>query len=630
MNLFRTPFPSFSAFALIFAATAAFSQAQCSLNPANRTVTICTPANGSTVPTTFHVNAGVTDTVPVDYMQVYVNDQLYLTQFHNYIDGMITVPVGQGERLVVQAHDAQNYFSKTQFTINVQQQAPPPPPSGVNYTTWKNDNQRTGLQANETTLAPSNVNSSNFGIKFTAIMDGDVWPQPLYMSAVHINGNAHDVVFAGTSKDSVYAIDANSGAILWRVSLLPPGATPVNGNIVHSSIPEIGVVGTPVIDPNTGTLYAVTETAENSGHTYVHRLHALNITNGAEKFGGPVAINASGFDSKQHLQRPGLLLANGNVYIAFGGNQDVEPYHGWIFAYNAGSLGQLAVWNSTPGGEEGAVWQSAAAIGADSNGELYVATGNGDWNGTTQFGQSAVHLTSSLHVVDYFTPYLWQSQNEDDKDLGSGSPLIIPDQNGNHPHELIGCSKLNYIYVLDRDHMGHNGGNRDNVIQEIYGQVGGNSGIQSDDKCFMTPAYWNHNLYFIGNNDSLKMFTLNEGSGSAEHHTCLQRHFHLQLPRRPTRRLRQRKQQRHRLGDRLDHQDPARLQRQQRRQRPLRQPLYGRRRHQIHRAHRRRRTRLRRPQRKGARLRPHSAAARLHSTHQPRRQRLRTPRRPYL
>lgn len=495
---------------IVLAATAAFAQPDCQLNPANRTVTICEPGNGDTVAATFHVNGGVTDTFPITYMQVYVNDQLYLTQFQNFIDGDITVPTGQNERLVMQARDSQGVFSKTTIIINVGQQ---PPPQGLNYVTWKNDNQRTGLQSKETILNPSNVNGSSFGIKFSTGVDGDVWPQPLYMSAVNIGGKPHDVVFVGTSKDSVYALDANSGAVLWRVSLLPPGATPVDGHKVHSSVPEIGIVGTPVIDPATGTLYAVTETAENNGTAYFHRLHALNVTNGAEKFGGPVVLRASGLDSEQQLQRPGLLLENGNVYIALGGNEDIDPYHGWVFSFRASTLGLQDVWNSTPGGKEGSVWQGAAGIAADKNGELYLATANGDWNGTTLFGQSAVHLSPSLNVVDYFTPFDWFNQNRGDKDLGSGGPVIIPDQNGNHPHEIVGCSKLNWVYVLDRDHMGHNGGNQDNIIQKITGQVGGNSGLQAGDKCFSNPAFWNHNLYFIGNNDSVKMFTLNESTG---------------------------------------------------------------------------------------------------------------------
>lgn len=228
------------------------------------------------------------------------------------------MPPGKGERLVVQARDSQNFFSQTTVLINVG-----PPPPALNYLTWKNNNQRTGLQAKETLLTPSNVNGSSFGVKFGTSVDGNVWPQPLYMSGVRVNGNVHDIVLVGTSKDSFYALDANSGAVLWRASLLPSGATPVDGNKVHSSIPEIGVVGTPVIDPTTGTIYAVTETNENNGSAYVHRLHALSMTNGAEKFGGPVVMNASGFDSKQHLQRPGLLLSNGNVYVA--GNEDVDP-----------------------------------------------------------------------------------------------------------------------------------------------------------------------------------------------------------------------------------------------------------------------------------------------------------------
>jgi hypothetical protein len=389
----------------------------------------------------------------------------------------------------------------------------------LNYTTWKNDNLRTGQQLGETVLTPSNVNSTHFGIKFSESVDGYVFAQPLYLSKLSIAGGTHNVVFVATEHDSVYAFDADTGgAALWFKNLIPSGASTVSQAFVGSTIyPQIGITGTPVIDPSAGTIYLVTETLESSN--VVFRLHALDVTNGNERPSSPVVISASGFQPKEQLQRAGLLLANGNVYIAFGSQGDNLPYHGWIFAYSAGSLAQIAVWNSTSTGSGAAIWMAGAGISADSSGNLYVMTGNGfsdtDYNGSTNWAQSFVKLSPTLTVLDHFTPYNWSALSKVDSDLGSGGVLLVPDQTGSFPHEIIGCGKPTTIWALNRDKMGglESAANSGQAIQEVNGAVGGGAGTQSADHCFMTPAFWQQNLYFIGNNDVMKAFHLDPASG---------------------------------------------------------------------------------------------------------------------
>jgi hypothetical protein len=404
--------------------------------------------------------------------------------------------------------------SGTSITATATDNVTAPPPTNLNYTTWKNDNLRTGQQPNETTLTPSNVNSSTFGVLFSVTTDGMAYAQPLYMSGLTVNGSKHNVVFVATEHDSVYAFDADtSGSALWKTSFLINGATTVPpGNVGSTISTEVGITGTPVIDPSTGTLFVCAETLESG--TYVHRLHALDVTTGKEKFGGPVVISASAFTAKTQLQRPGLAFANGNVYITFGSQGDNGTYHGFVIAYSATTLKQVAVWNDTPSGSEGGIWMGGAAPAVDSNGDVYVSIGNGSFNKTTQFGMSVVKLSPSLSVLDYFAPYNEATQSKSDKDVGSGGVLAVPDQSGAVPHELIACGKLPQIYVLNRDNMGHQGASSDSqIVQEPSNIVGGTSGRQAGDHCFMTAAYWNGYLYFAGNNDVLKQFTLDPSTG---------------------------------------------------------------------------------------------------------------------
>src|SRR5438309_987557 len=271
-------------------------------------------------------------------------------------------------------------------------------PQGV--FTYHNDLARTGQNLNETILTPGNVNSTTFGKRFADPVDGQVYAQPLYVANVAIpSQGTHNVVYVATENDTVYAFDADvQGPPLWQTSLLVNGGTAVPSADVNCSdlVPVIGVTGTPVIDPITNTLYIVAKTKEGLVATpsYVQRLHALDITTGAEKFGGPVAIAATvpgtgyggdgsaiTFDPFRQLNRAGLALVNGVVYIGFGAHCDGDPYHGWLFGYDAGTLTQVGVFATTPNGNRGGLWQAGGSIAVDSSAALYFMTGNGTFDG---------------------------------------------------------------------------------------------------------------------------------------------------------------------------------------------------------------------------------------------------------
>jgi len=378
---------------------------------------------------------------------------------------------------------------------------------------WRNNQGGTGLQFNELLLTPSNVNSSSFGQVWSAAVDGGVWAQPLYVNALTVNGAPHNVLYVATDNDSVYALDADTGAQLWHVSLLPAGATAVAGSLVDdTNIPSIGVLGTPAIDKS--TLYVVAETAEQNGTSFVHRLHALSLVTGAEKLGGPVLISDPNLQPAHKLQRPGLTVANGTVYVAMGSLGDKQPYHGLLFGFNETTLAQTGVWNSTPTGDSGGIWQAGGAPSVDSAGNVYVITGNGYADGVNNFGESAVKLSPSLQVLDFFSPYNAASLTASDLDLGSASVPVMPDQNGPYPHVLIFCGKSPNLYVVNRDSMGHMGSTSDNIIQELTNAVGGSATARLAGKpCFTSPSAWGNNVYFAGNGDVLKQFTLDQTTG---------------------------------------------------------------------------------------------------------------------
>jgi hypothetical protein len=391
--------------------------------------------------------------------------------------------------------------------------------------TYRNDNARTGQNLNESTLTPANVNSTQFGKLFSYPVDGAMYAQPLYVESVDIPGQGvHNIVYVATEHDSVYAFDADgkTSAPLWHMSFINPAAG-INSvsaaSVSDDAFPggEIGITSTPVIDPAGGTIYVVSYTSELG--VYVYRLHALDLASGVEKFGGPVIIEASvpgtGEESNSqgqvplvpmtHLQRPGLLLLNGVVYIGFGSHADNPPWHGWLLAYNATTLQQVATFNTTPNGSAGAIWESGSAPAADANGNIYVATSNGTFDasaGGLDYGDSVLKLNpGTLTILDWFSPFNTDYLAANDVDLGSGGTMLLPDQPGPHPHLLVVAGKEGRIYLNNRDNLGHFSSVSDQVVQELESAILPNN--------LSTPAYWQGRVYYASQNDNLKMFRMN-------------------------------------------------------------------------------------------------------------------------
>ena len=388
----------------------------------------------------------------------------------------------------------------------------------VSVVTAQNDNGRTAANLSESTLTTSNVNVNQFGKIFARSVDGFIYAQPLYLPNLTIGGGVHNVVYVATMNNSVYAFDAddpNASTPLWQVSLgpaVPATATYLPNDQTGGLAPQSGILSTPVIDPSSGTLYAVALVLQSGAPVY--QLHAIDLLTGAEKANSPVTIQGSipgtgpdsqggviTFDPHQHLQRTGLLLTNGKIYFGFASYSDLDPYHGWIFGYNASTLQQTAIQNLAPGGR-GGVWQSGGGLSADANGFIYACTGNGTWDGVTNFGESCVKMDPSqgLAVTDYFTPYNYDPLNASDSDLGSGRPLLISGTN-----YLVTGGKQSLDYVLDRNNLGQISVGDTNVVQRL----------NADGRLFSGMAYWDNPtspfLYLWGSNDKLKAYRLTGG-----------------------------------------------------------------------------------------------------------------------
>jgi hypothetical protein len=420
--------------------------------------------------------------------------------------GLYTAPQSAGSCTVTAtASSGTAYTAKANVTVSI-----------INYTTFLGNNARTGAQIQERVLTPANVNSTTFGLAWSMALDGGIWTQPLYLNALTVNGAPHNVVFETTAQDSVYAIDADNGALLWKRSFLSAGVTAVAGASINSSMNPVGIVGTPVIDAAAKTMYVVAMTAESNNTVFIHRLHAIDVTTGQERLNSPVGFSAPGFADYKQMQRTALLLANGRVYVAFGGIRDSPPYQGFVFAFNTGTLSQAAVFSDDPtAANGGGIWMSGTGPSADASGNIYVTSGNGDSDGFRNFGQSAVKLSPDLAVLDYFTPYDHAAQSSSDADLGGGGVLIVPDQtSGPYLHELIVCGKPTPIYVLNRDNLGKMGTTSDNIIQRLDGVIGQTGSFRdSGMPCFSTPSFWQQNVYIVANHDVMKRFTLNPTTG---------------------------------------------------------------------------------------------------------------------
>ena len=397
------------------------------------------------------------------------------------------------------------------------------PPPGVDVTTHHNDLSRTGQNLNEVMLTPANVKSATFGkIGFFAV-DGLVDAQPLYLSNVTIPGKGtHDVLYVVTENDSAYAFDATTGEVFWQVSALLAGETFSDNRSCDQVIPNIGITSTPVIDRTHGAIYLVAMSKDASGK-YHQRLHALDLTSGAELFGGPATIqatypgtgpNSTGsnvvFDPGQYKERAALLLLNGVVYTAWASHCDFDPYNGWIMGFSASTLAMTTVLNITPNGTEGAIWMSGAGPAVDSTGNIYLLDANGTFDTSLDsrgfpshgdFGNAFLKLsaTGGLAVADYFEMVNQDFENTHDQDLGSGGALLIldlTDNSGAIRHLAVGAGKDANMYVVNRDSMGKFNPAGGNAYQEIDG-IG---------QVFSSPAYFNNTVYFGPVGTSMKAF----------------------------------------------------------------------------------------------------------------------------
>jgi len=414
--------------------------------------------------------------------------------------------------------------------------------------TYHNDKARTGANSREFALMAATVTTATFGKLFSCAVDGAVYAQPLWVRGLSIAGRIHNVIFVATQHDSVYAFDADASPCItyWHAHLLDAlhggtgGEKPVIWNDVGNVgfrcfgdiYPEVGVTGTPVIDPATNTIYVVSASeipGPDSGncafppYPFFHRLHALDLVTGNERPNAPVTIAASSpgvggtvtFTSQYHHNRSGLALANNTVYVAFAAHEDQGPYHGWLIAYNAADLTQPpSIFNTTPNGGSGGIWASGGAPAIDNAGDVYVTTGNGLFDAlplpsSYDYGDSILRVHPflgitpngvNLGVAGYFTPDDQAFLEKVDGDLGSGSAVLLPDQtSGAGPkHLLAQTGKEGLVYLVDRDNMGQfNASNNDQIVQSFIGPPNGLWGA---------PAWWQNNVYFGGQYDSIRQF----------------------------------------------------------------------------------------------------------------------------
>jgi PQQ enzyme repeat len=415
---------------------------------------------------------------------------------------------------------------------------PPPPPPSSSHTdvvTYKNDVARTGQNLTETVLTPANVNSAGFGkLRFLGT-DGPVDAQPLYLSALSVAGAAHNVVFVATENATVYAFDSDNGAVLWQQSLLGSGEKPSDDRNCSQVTPTIGVTSTPVIDRNAGAhgiIYLVAMSIDAS-QAYHQRLHALDVTTGAEQLSGPVEIAAvypaagggsNTFDPGAYAERAALLLLNGVIYTTWTSHCDAAPYTGWVIAYNSSTLGQTAVLNVAANSAGGgpSIWMAGGGPAADTAGNVYLLTANGafettlDANGFPNqgdYGNSFLKLTlsgSTLGVADYFTMYNEVAESSGDADLGSGGIMLLPDladSGGTTRHLAVGAGKDTHLYVVNRDSMGKFNPTSNQIWQELQGAL--------PDGIWSTPAWFNGSVYYGAVNSPLRAFSVSNAMLSA-------------------------------------------------------------------------------------------------------------------
>ena len=490
-----------------------------SAQPASQTVTVGLTATFSVV---------ATGTAPLTYQWQKNNADISSANSAKYTTPA-TVSGDSGATFRVKVTNAVTTITSNPATLTVN---PLVTAARTDVTTYHNDIGRTGQNTTETLLTQANVNSTTFGLLRNLAVDGLVDAEPLYLSHLSVGGVARNVVFIMTEHDSAYAFDADSGAQLWKVSLAGSGETSSDDRGCGQVTPEIGITSTPVIDRNAGAhgiLYAVA--MSKNGSTYFQRLHALDITTGAELEGGPVTIqatypgtgdNSSGgqvvFDPGQYKDRAALLLLNGVVYTSWASHCDFSPYTAWIVGYNQTTLAQANVLNLTPNGSEGSIWQSGGGLAADAQGNIYALIANGtfdtalDANGfpnQEDYGNGFVKVSTTggnLKVADYFNMSNTVNESGADTDLGSGGAMVLPDLaygTAGTLHLAVGAGKDRNIYVVNRNNMGKWNANSNNVYQELPGALlNGMWGV---------PAYFNNTVYYCDVNSTLKSFSIAGG-----------------------------------------------------------------------------------------------------------------------
>jgi hypothetical protein len=482
-----------------------------SQQPANQTVTVGSPA-------TFSVVAA--GTAPLTYQWQKNGTAVAGATAASYTTPA-TALADNGAKFQVVVSNTSGNVTSTEATLTVNAAAA----AAVDVVTYHNDIARTGQNLSESILTTANVNSGTFGKLRSLPVDGKVDAQPLYLNALaNVAGATHNVLYVATEHDSVYAFDADSGTQLWKVSLLGSGETTSDVRGCDQVVPEIGITATPVIDRAAGVIYVVA--MSKAGSTYFQRLHALDITTGAEMLAGPKIIqatypgagdNSTGgnviFDPAQYKERTALLLLNGVIYTTWASHCDIRPYTGWIMGYNATTLAQTSVLNIMPNGSEGAIWMADTGPSVDSAGNIYVLVANGDF-GTTMdangfpangnFGNAFLKVSTSggLKVADYFEMNNQQAENSSDADLGSGGAIVLPDltdSTGLVRHLAVGAGKDGHIYVVNRDAMGKFNSSSNNIYQDLTGVIGG---------VFSMPAFFNNTIYYGPMGDELKAFKI--------------------------------------------------------------------------------------------------------------------------
>jgi outer membrane protein assembly factor BamB len=444
-----------------------------------------------------------------------------------------TAQADSGSTFIVVVANAVGSMTSTSAILTVASMA-----TGTDVTTYKYDSSRSGQNHTESALTLTNVASVTFGLLRMLPVDGKVDAQPLYVSHLAVGASAHNVVFVATEHDSVYAFDADTGAQLWHVSLLGTGETPSDARGCTQVIPEIGITSTPVIDRTAGTHGSVYVVAmsKDAQSIYHQRLHALDLTTGAELLGGPTDIAAvfppagiasSSFDPGSYEERAALLLFGGTLYTSWTSHCDIAPYGGWIISFAQSTLARSGALNVAANSLNGpAIWMSGGGPAADSSGNIYLLTANGafettlDANGfpsRQDFGNSFLKISSAvagLKVLDYFAMSNEVAESNGDVDLGSGGEMLLPDlmdSANTLRHLMVGAGKDGNIYLVDRDSMGKFNAGANNNYQTLTGALPG--GVWS------TPAYFNGTLYYGNVSGTLKAFTISSAKLVAVPHS---------------------------------------------------------------------------------------------------------------